>query len=68
MAPVIPHATMIVLKSASNWWDDVNNSPLWQDRIFHVLAVTYGVIGFVALVCGSIYRTFNQFRVLFVLC
>ncbi|KAJ1693610.1 hypothetical protein LUZ63_010308 [Rhynchospora breviuscula] len=50
MAPLMPHATMIALKTASNWWDDVNNSPLWQDRIFHVLAVTYGVIGFVALI------------------
>ncbi|RLN17701.1 tobamovirus multiplication protein 3-like [Panicum miliaceum] len=26
------------------WWDDVNNSPLWQDRTFHALAALYGVI------------------------
>ncbi|KAJ4777902.1 Tobamovirus multiplication protein 3 [Rhynchospora pubera] len=50
MAPLMPHATMIALNTATNWWDDVNNSPLWQDRIFHVLAVTYGFIGFVALI------------------
>ncbi|KAJ3689675.1 hypothetical protein LUZ61_018839 [Rhynchospora tenuis] len=50
MAPLMPHATMLALKTASNWWDDVNNSPLWQDRIFHILAVVYGFIGFVALI------------------
>ncbi|RLN17330.1 tobamovirus multiplication protein 3-like [Panicum miliaceum] len=32
------------------WWDDVNNSPLWQDRTFHALAVLYGVVAVVALV------------------
>ena len=32
------------------WWDDVNNSTLWQDRTFHALAALYGVIAVVALV------------------
>ncbi|RCV46831.1 hypothetical protein SEVIR_9G566700v4 [Setaria viridis] len=32
------------------WWDDVNNSPLWQDRTFHALAALYGVVALVALV------------------
>ncbi|KAH9784553.1 Tobamovirus multiplication protein 3 [Citrus sinensis] len=35
---------------ASNWWHDVNESPLWQDRIFHVLAALYGLVAAVALV------------------
>ncbi|KAK4748923.1 hypothetical protein SAY87_015509 [Trapa incisa] len=35
---------------ASSWWEDVNNSPLWQDRIFHVLAALYGVVAVVALI------------------
>ncbi|XP_039830540.1 tobamovirus multiplication protein 3-like isoform X3 [Panicum virgatum] len=32
------------------WWDDVNNSPVWQDRTFHALAALYGVVAVVALV------------------
>ena len=32
------------------WWDDVNNSTLWQDRTFHALAALYGVVAVVALV------------------
>uniref|UniRef100_A0A0D9VNT4 THH1/TOM1/TOM3 domain-containing protein n=1 Tax=Leersia perrieri TaxID=77586 RepID=A0A0D9VNT4_9ORYZ len=35
---------------APDWWDDVNNSPIWQDRTFHALAVLYGAVSFVALV------------------
>ncbi|XP_010554349.1 PREDICTED: protein TOM THREE HOMOLOG 1 isoform X3 [Tarenaya hassleriana] len=38
------------LKDASSWWSDVNESPVWQDRIFHVLAVLYGIVSFVALI------------------
>ncbi|KAK8492407.1 hypothetical protein V6N12_020069, partial [Hibiscus sabdariffa] len=38
------------LKAASNWWHDVNDSPLWQDRIFHILAALYGLVAAVALV------------------
>lgn len=39
--------------SASNWWDDVNHSLLWQDRIFHALAALYGLVSVVALVILS---------------
>ncbi|XP_015063406.1 tobamovirus multiplication protein 3 [Solanum pennellii] len=38
------------LNDAINWWDDVNRSLDWQNRIFHVLAVLYGVVAVVALV------------------
>ncbi|KAK6931818.1 THH1/TOM1/TOM3 domain [Dillenia turbinata] len=38
------------LKEASSWWDDVNESSFWQDRIFHVLSILYGVVAAVALV------------------
>ena len=34
----------------SNWWRDINDSPLWQDRTFHLLAVLYGIVAAVALV------------------
>jgi hypothetical protein len=39
-----------VLNGAVDWWRDVNESPLWQDRIFHALAVLYGIVSAVALV------------------
>ncbi|CAK8578258.1 unnamed protein product [Lathyrus sativus] len=34
----------------SNWWRDINDSPLWQDRTFHLLAVLYGIVAAIALV------------------
>ncbi|XP_008680128.1 tobamovirus multiplication protein 3-like [Zea mays] len=39
-----------IFHDAVDWWRDVNESPLWQDRIFHALAVLYGIISVVALV------------------
>lgn len=38
------------LKDASSWWQHINESPLWQDRIFHLLAALYGIVAAVALV------------------
>jgi len=38
------------LKEGKNWWWDVNESPVWQDRIFHVLAVLYGIVSVIAVV------------------
>ncbi|XP_021909999.1 tobamovirus multiplication protein 3 [Carica papaya] len=38
------------LKEASNWWEDINKSPVWQDRTFNVLAGLYGLVAAVALV------------------
>ncbi|KAJ9159653.1 hypothetical protein P3X46_025141 [Hevea brasiliensis] len=38
------------LRDASSWWQDINESVVWQDRIFHVLAVLYGLVAAVALV------------------
>lgn len=61
-SPVMGRAEMVVgpsekvavvayhLNDAINWWDDVNRSLDWQNRIFHVLAVLYGVVAVVALV------------------
>ncbi|KAJ7954446.1 Tobamovirus multiplication protein like [Quillaja saponaria] len=36
--------------ASSNWWNDINDSQLWQDRIFHVLAALYCIVAAVALV------------------
>ncbi|XP_055819146.1 tobamovirus multiplication protein 3 [Solanum dulcamara] len=38
------------LNDAINWWDDVNRSLVWQNRIFHLLAILYGIIAAVAFV------------------
>ncbi|KAF1876443.1 hypothetical protein Lal_00029791 [Lupinus albus] len=35
---------------SSNWWHDIDVSPFWQDRIFHVLAALYGIVSAIALV------------------
>ncbi|CAH1431146.1 unnamed protein product [Lactuca virosa] len=43
-------SVMYILKDAYSWWDELNNSPIWQDLIFHVLAALYGVVTLVALV------------------
>ncbi|KAL3731753.1 hypothetical protein ACJRO7_028604 [Eucalyptus globulus] len=40
----------IEMTAASSWWDDVNASAVWQDRIFHALAALYGVVAAVAVV------------------
>ncbi|KAJ0974280.1 hypothetical protein J5N97_016245 [Dioscorea zingiberensis] len=40
----------VVASDAFNWWDDVNHSSLWQDRIFHALAALYGLVSIVALI------------------
>ncbi|KAM0960986.1 hypothetical protein ACFX13_020739 [Malus domestica] len=38
------------LRDASSWWHDINASPIWQNRIFHALAILYGLVAVVALV------------------
>ncbi|KAK4380548.1 hypothetical protein RND71_002410 [Anisodus tanguticus] len=38
------------LNEAINWWDDVNRSIVWQNLIFHLLAILYGIVAAVALV------------------
>ncbi|KAI8538301.1 hypothetical protein RHMOL_Rhmol09G0091700 [Rhododendron molle] len=45
-----PAVVAYALTEASNWWDQINESPAWQDRIFHVLAALYGVVAVVALI------------------
>ncbi|KAF7809574.1 zinc finger CCCH domain-containing protein 17 [Senna tora] len=42
--------TALELTESSSWWHDINESPVWQDRIFHVLAALYGIVAVVALV------------------
>lgn len=44
-------AAALGIKDAISWWDAVNKSVAWQDRIFHVLAVLYGLVSAIALVC-----------------
>ncbi|KAK8699624.1 hypothetical protein V6N13_115707 [Hibiscus sabdariffa] len=62
-------AIVIKLKTASNWWRGINDSPLWQDRIFHILAALFGLVSAVALVClsSSLYTFSSVFVYLFVI-
>lgn len=53
--------TAFLLTDATTWWQEINDSPLWQDHIFLTLAALYGIVAIVALV-GS----FALFRYLFV--
>lgn len=47
---VMAVVTALDFTETSNWWRDINNSPLWQDRIFHLLAILYGIVAAIALV------------------
>ncbi|OIW17344.1 hypothetical protein TanjilG_22456 [Lupinus angustifolius] len=38
------------LTASSSWWSDINESPAWQDNIFHTLSVLYAIVAAVALV------------------
>lgn len=49
-AVVSAAAALNLTEPSSNWWHDINESPVWQDRIFHILAVLYGIVAAVALV------------------
>ncbi|CAJ1932775.1 unnamed protein product [Sphenostylis stenocarpa] len=40
----------VELTDASNWWQDIDDSLVWQDRIFYTLSVLYGIVAAVALV------------------
>ncbi|XP_022986116.1 protein TOM THREE HOMOLOG 1-like [Cucurbita maxima] len=42
--------TAFLLTDATTWWQEINDSPLWQDRIFLILAALYGVVAIVALI------------------
>lgn len=52
--PAFTAAVAHSLVDALSWWDKVNESTVWQDRIFHVLAGLYGVVAVIALVIFSI--------------
>ncbi|CAL9749218.1 unnamed protein product [Musa acuminata subsp. burmannicoides] len=43
-------SAVLALRTASAWWDEVNDSNLWQDRIFHALSLLFGLISAVALI------------------
>ncbi|KAL1807590.1 hypothetical protein ACET3Z_024580 [Daucus carota] len=38
------------LQDASNWWNHVNYSDAWQNRIYHLLAALYAFVAAIALV------------------
>lgn len=52
MSPSDSEASVIMytLKDSYTLWDVLNDSPVWQDRNFHVLAALYGIVAVFALV------------------
>ncbi|KAK8934821.1 hypothetical protein KSP39_PZI014863 [Platanthera zijinensis] len=50
MASSIPSVAAYALSSASDWWEVVNESPLWQKRIFYSLSWIFGLISIVSLI------------------
>lgn len=50
-SPVV--AVALGLNDAMSWWDQINESTVWQDRTFHFLAALYGIVAAVALVLFS---------------
>lgn len=46
----VPVEAVAVMNGASDWWKEVNNSAVWQDRSFHTLAVLFGLVSAVALI------------------
>lgn len=49
-SPSSSSSSSLNLKEATNWWWDVNESPVWQDRIFHILAVLYAIVSVIAVI------------------
>lgn len=41
------------LQDASDWWNHVNYSDDWQNRIYHLLAALYAFVAAIALVISS---------------
>ncbi|BBN03919.1 hypothetical protein MPTK1_3g00660 [Marchantia polymorpha subsp. ruderalis] len=51
MDPVVGFEFMRAsVQGVFDWWDQVNESPLWQERIFFGLAIAYGTIALAALI------------------
>lgn len=48
------------LARAQGWWDDVNNSRVWQEQIFHALAGLFGFVAAVALVRNLVPRRWKE--------
>lgn len=46
----IPSVPAHDLFDARSWWNEINSSPLWQDRIFLVLAAFFGFVSSVAFI------------------
>ncbi|KAJ4836531.1 Tobamovirus multiplication protein 3 [Turnera subulata] len=46
----VVEVTAYKLKEASSWWEEVNKSEVWQDRIFHLLAALYALVAAVAII------------------
>jgi Protein of unknown function (DUF1084) len=37
--------------AVSDWWNEINESPQWQDGVFYFLSASYALLCAIALVC-----------------
>uniref|UniRef100_A0A9I9DLL1 THH1/TOM1/TOM3 domain-containing protein n=1 Tax=Cucumis melo TaxID=3656 RepID=A0A9I9DLL1_CUCME len=49
--------TMEMGVTETSWWNDINESTFWQDRIFYSLCAVYALVSAVALVSLFCFRT-----------
>lgn len=59
---------MFTLKDVSDWWHVLNDTPLWQDRIFYGLSFLYGLVSIVAMVIFMFYYRYCSYNLLNYLC
>ncbi|XP_068638847.1 tobamovirus multiplication protein 1-like [Aristolochia californica] len=50
MTRVPLNASTTHLLALSNWWDEINDSPQWQDGIFFFLCAAYAIVSSVAMI------------------
>ena len=44
------------IDAVANWWDEINESVVWQDGIFYSLCAAYALVSSVALVSLQYYH------------
>ncbi|KAG6467576.1 tobamovirus multiplication protein 1-like [Zingiber officinale] len=43
-------AARLAASNLSSWWDEINESPKWQDGVFYFLCAAYALVSYAALV------------------
>jgi Protein of unknown function (DUF1084) len=48
---VLTRAGVSFSAAVSDWWNEINESPHWQDGVFYFLSASYALVSAIALVC-----------------